>query len=181
MWHDSFMCVAQLIHMWHDSCICVARLIHMWHDSFVCDVTHSHMTWLIHMWHDSFVCDMTHSYVTWLIHMWHDSFICDMTHSYVTWLIHMWHDSFICDMTHLYMSHMNESRHTYECTWIVSGKFSLDTRWQRLIGSLIFICHFLQKWPIFSGSFVEMICNLGDPMSLRHPVITDSISTSKQW
>jgi len=26
--------------------------------------------------------------------------------------------------------------------------------------SLIFIGHFLQKWPIFSGTFVEMICNL---------------------
>jgi len=29
------------------------------------------------------------------------------------------------------------------------------TGWQRLIGSLIFVGHFLQKWPIFSGSFAE--------------------------
>ena len=43
--------------------------------------------------------------------------------------------------------HMDEC---WECFW----RFH-NTGWQRLKGSLILIGHFLQKWPILSGSFVE--------------------------
>ena len=94
----------------HDSFMCVTWLIH------VCDVTHSCVTWMMRM------CDVTHAYA------WRDSrdsFIC------VTLLVYKCGTRFTLGGSHLnescrrhtkvpsalwmsHVTHMNESRHTYE-------------------------------------------------------------------
>jgi len=47
----------------------------------------------------------------------------------------------------------------------------ISTGWRRLIGSLIVVGHFRKSNLYLVALLWKMICNLGDPMSLRHPIV----------
>jgi len=88
-----------------------------------------------------YMCEMTQSYVR------HDTFMC------ATWLIHECHTTHPCVRHASFVAFLLDFATSLFRLWHHSLDFA--TWWRRLIGSLILIGHFAQKWPIFSGFLVE--------------------------
>jgi len=94
------------------------------------------------------------------------------------WLVrHLW-DWTVYNLLHTKPDLMKRDVNFVTDKWLVC----LVTGWRRLIWPLIFIGHFLQKWPIFSGSFVENDLQLWGSYESWHPVqVSTSCHCETNW
>ena len=147
MWRDQWTRIFQFVvshvtYMWLHMSICLFQYV--WHDVFTC------MTWLTHI---SFygllgVCGgykrqriSFHMFAMTRSHAWHDSCTCVSTTSLVC--------SVITNVILSLWIHVL-------CTYSFSKSRLTNTGRRRVIGCLIFMCHFLQKSPIIRGAFAKI-------------------------